>query len=117
DELAVFGQSAEQAGALILERYIAEPVNSETMLQVQEQMEVLGPVLITDISTSCPECGTSQQTAFDMQSFLLTRLKNERKRVMLEVHGIALNYGWAHKEIFDLPRMMRKTYAELIGLN
>ncbi|UOQ64824.1 hypothetical protein [Hymenobacter volaticus] len=87
------------------------------MLWVQQQMETLGPVLITEITTSCPECGVSQQATFDMQSFLLTRLKNERKRLMVEVHAIALNYSWGHNEILNLPRTMRKTYAELIGLN
>jgi hypothetical protein len=81
---------------------------------VEAQMAKLAPVLNLEMEAVCPECGKEQQVRFDMQSFLLLRLKKERPRLLYEIHTIAHCYHWSHEEILQLPRALRKQYVELI---
>lgn len=116
DELAVWGLPAGEAELLMFDRCVAQTVTKESK-QIMEVMEELGPVLTTDLSANCPECGSVQSVQFDMQSYLLTKLKNERKKLVAEIHSIALAYSWSHKEILDLPRSLREAYTGLINQN
>ncbi|MEO6669734.1 MAG: hypothetical protein ABIN36_09685 [Ferruginibacter sp.] len=117
DEIYVRGMPADKAADEILSRCIAQPVADEDMTALIETMEQVAPVLVTDIDIRCPECQQMQKVQFDMQSFLLATVKNERKKVCAEIHSIAMAYGWSHKEILDLPRSLRQAYVSMIGLN
>ena len=116
DEIAVWGLPAEQAEKTLLSRCIPELVSPSSAAAIQQSMEKLAPPLFADMETQCPECGHQQTAHFDMQTFFLARMRNERKRVAAEVHCIATTYKWSHKEILELPRSVRKMYAALIGL-
>ena len=114
DELAVWGLTAAEAGPVMLQRCLPQPVSDEKTSEIEQIMEKIAPILSTDIGVNCPECGNTQNVKFDMQSFLLGKMKNERKRVASEVHRIASAYKWSHQEIMDLPRSLRQTYSNLI---
>jgi hypothetical protein len=116
DELAVAGMPLAEAESRILKRCIADTGTVDCAIEVQSLMKSVAPLLYSEMHATCPECGESQVVIFDIQSFLLSRLKNERKRVTAEVHAIASAYHWSHQEILELPRSLRKTYAGMIGL-
>jgi hypothetical protein len=115
DEMAVWGYPVEVAAEMLLQRCVPGPFQKEKWAAVQQAMAEQAPVLLADMGATCPECGHFQNAHFDMQSFLLARIKNERNRVAAEVHCLAVAYGWAHREILDLPRSLRKTYVSLTG--
>lgn len=114
DEIAVMGAAPEEAETIMFNRCVTQ-TGSVQKNEIMEMMENLGPVLTTDIVVNCPECGTPQSVQFDMQQYLLTKIKNGRRKLAAEVHSIALAYGWSHKEILDLPITMRHTYAGFIN--
>lgn len=116
DELAAFGMPAALAEKHILERCIYPNHNVAIDVDIQSMMKSMAPMLFTEIEAVCPECGERQQVIFDMQTFLLSRMKNERKRVAAEVHCLATAYHWSHDEILKIPRSLRKKYAGMIGL-
>lgn len=111
DELAVANFPAEKAAAMLLERCLIEGDPARDGEQVQEAMAKVAPVLQMEMTALCPECGKEQQLRFDIQSFLLSRLKNERKQTSWEVHRLAFAYKWSHQEILDLPRSLRRLYV------
>jgi hypothetical protein len=115
DEMAVWGLPVEVAEEMLLQRCVPGPIKKERAAEIQLAMAQQAPVLLADMAATCPECGHFQNAHFDMQSFLLARIKNERKKVAAEVHCLAVAYGWAHREILDLPRSLRKTYVSLNG--
>jgi hypothetical protein len=81
---------------------------------VEEAMATMAPVMNLEMQAVCPECAREQKVRFDMQSFLLLRLKKERPRLLYEIHRIASSYHWSQQEILQLPRRLRKQYVELI---
>lgn len=81
---------------------------------LEETLESVAPVFDLDLDARCPECGHNQQVHFDMQSYLLGALLKERRRLLSEVHRIAVTYGWSRREILELARSERRVHLELI---
>ena len=114
DEMHITAATKDDREKLLLERCLVEgnpDLNSE---KVQLKMAELAPVLSMEMEAVCPECKHSQTVHFDIQSFLLTKIKQERPLLLREVHLIASYYHWSHREILELPRNLRKHYAALI---
>ncbi|MBK6878806.1 MAG: hypothetical protein IPG99_20815 [Ignavibacteria bacterium] len=114
DEIQINGFTGAEAEKKLLERCLLEG-NAETDSErVQLKMEELAPMLSMHMQAICPECSHDQEVQFDMQSFFLTKLIQERQGLIREIHYIASQYHWSHQEILDLPRNLRKQYAALI---
>jgi hypothetical protein len=82
---------------------------------VAERLEALAPLLDVDLDTRCAECGHAQQARFDIQSFVLQRLLDEREAVLGEVHALAGGYGWSLQEILSLPRSLRRSLVQRLA--
>ncbi len=75
------------------------------------QLEALAPLLDVDLAADCAECGHAHQMRFDVQTFVLQRLLDERESLLAEVHTLAAGYGWSLTEITRLPRSLRRAFA------
>lgn len=114
DELLIDGYPREEAEMRLLERCLLKgnPVTDNE--KVQLKMAEMAPVLNMEMQAICPECSQVQQVQFDMQSFFLTRLVQDRPGLIHEIHNIATQYHWSQQEILKLPRILRKQYSSLI---
>jgi len=117
DELAVVGLSPEAAQLALLQRCILESNESVEIDDVQEAMEEVGPVMDLELDARCPECGGKQPVHFDIQSYLLRALLQERRRIGREIHRLAVAYGWSLNEILSLPRSQRQAFVEFIEVD
>lgn len=79
------------------------------------RLEALAPLIDVDLETQCAECGHAHIVRFDLQSFVLQRLLDERDIVLGEVHALASGYGWPLQEIGSLPRSLRHALAERLS--
>lgn len=70
------------------------------------------PIFDLELDSPCPECGHIQQAHFDLQSFLLLRLLEERPRLYAEIHTLASAYSWSLTDILGLPRSSRQALAD-----
>lgn len=77
-----------------------------------ERLEALAPLLDVDLEARCTECGHTQLARFDIQSFVLQRLLDEREAVLGEVHALARGYGWSLHEILSLPCSLRRSLVQ-----
>jgi hypothetical protein len=114
DELSINDLNGPEAERKLLERCLIEGNADTDGKKIQSKMAELAPVLSMDMKAVCPECENEQQVQFDMQSFFLTKLIQEKSGLIREVHNIALHYHWSQQEILSLPRNLRKQYAALI---
>jgi hypothetical protein len=88
-----------------------DAVDIETSCQKLEQA---APILDLELDSKCPECGHQQPAHFDVQSYVLKRILNERELLLTEVHYLAVNYNWSLTEIMEMPRTMRKTLTKML---
>lgn len=113
DELAISGLSSDKAVDALLKRCTIE--GSKDMAdQIQVAMAKIAPLMQTEMPTTCPECGAEQQANFDLQSYLLGKLKQEQKVTIRDVHRLASVYKWSHHEILELPRRLRRMYVKMV---
>jgi hypothetical protein len=111
DELAVSSLRLDQAEAGLRARCTLEPGDAEA---IDDAMQSIAPILSLRIAAGCPECGAAQQFEFDVQRFLLSRIRKERPGRQREVHRLASAYGWGLTEILNLPRSERRAFCELV---
>jgi hypothetical protein len=116
DELMVIGLVPMAARRALLQRCVqhAEPMDDDALDAVEAGMERAAPLLNVELSAACAECGREQRVAFDIQTYLLARLNNERARLMAEVHTLAMTYHWSLSDILSLTRGERRQYLALI---
>jgi hypothetical protein len=76
------------------------------------RLESLAPLIDVDLDSRCAECGHAQVVRFDIQSYVLQRILDQRDNVLDEVHALAAAYGWSLAEIGGLPRSMRRALAQ-----
>lgn len=112
DELEVIGLGPQAARRALLKRCtVTEDADPE---RIEAAMESVAPLLNTELQAICPECATAEIMDFDMGTYLLRRLLNDKERLPNEVHMLAMTYGWSHDDILDLTRTERRRYLALI---
>jgi hypothetical protein len=64
------------------------------------------------INVSCPSCHFEFQLPFDVTSFFCAEIEAEARRLLREVHVLALNYGWREAEILEMSAVRRQSYLD-----
>ncbi len=81
---------------------------SRGMSEADPQAEIL-------LEVSCPACATVSPAPFDIVSHLWTELDAWARRMLREVHALALAYGWSEAEILHMSAARRHAYLDLIS--
>lgn len=112
-------ERAAASGSGAIESTLAErcSVSTETTPDadvLQSAMEEVAPLLETELKASCPECGRNHVIHFDIQTYFLSSLLNEKSRLASEIHRLALSYGWSLSDVLSLTRTERRRLVELV---
>jgi hypothetical protein len=114
EELEAAGRAGESAEQWLAEQCVVEAAAMPTVAELERAMEDAAPTIDLELDAGCPECGTHQAVRFDVQSFLLTAIRQGRPRLGRDVHRIASTYHWTREEILVVPRSERRELADLI---
>jgi len=63
----------------------------------------------------CPACGHGWQEPLDIVTFFWAELAAWVRRLLREVHALALAYGWREADILDMSARRRRFYLEMAG--
>ncbi|WP_147397409.1 T4 family baseplate hub assembly chaperone [Amycolatopsis panacis] len=67
------------------------------------------------LSLDCVTCGHHWAAPFDVAAYLWTELDTYARRLMHEVHALALGYGWSESDVLAVSPARRRYYLELAG--
>ncbi len=81
---------------------------SQRMSEADPQAEIL-------LEVSCPACSHTSLAIFDIVSHLWAELDAWARRMLREVHALAIAYGWSESEILHMSGARRRAYLDLIG--
>lgn len=81
---------------------------------VTEQMAEADPQADVQLSLGCPYCGHEWREAFDIVLYFWTEIEAWVRRLLHEVHALALTYGWHEKDILEMNPWRRQFYLSLI---
>lgn len=103
------------AGDLLARLHLDGPeAPPEAVEAVEAALEAADPALALDLSGTCPECGTTQETPFSIAGFLAAALRRDAAFLRREIHVLARGYGWGLGEILSLTRQERQDFVRLI---
>lgn len=87
----------------------------EVETAIEQAMELADPHGNPTLMLDCPNCGHHWQILFDILSFFLLELNDWARRLLQDVHSLALAYGWSESAILALSPWRRRTYLEMLG--
>lgn len=102
--------SAECDGVICTPEQLPEHVT----LAIAHSMAEADPQGDVRFDCTCPHCGTSWESLFDIVSYLWTELSVWAKRTLREVHLLASAYGWREADILAMSSARRQLYLKLI---
>jgi hypothetical protein len=99
DEIVI---SPKELPEEIIDKFLAR------LAECDPQSEVL-------LNLVCPACAHNWQMIFDIVSFFWTEISTQAKRLLREVHTLALAYGWREADILSMSTARRQFYLELVA--
>jgi len=109
DELAIAGLDPQGAEIALARRCAIDAAEADPLAAAAfaAALDEQAPVLDLELDARCPECGHGNRVAFRLQTFLLRALRQERSRLLMQVHRLAAAYGWTLADILSLARDTR----------
>ncbi len=102
---------ADQSSAMISSNELSEVAIARIIAYIAEcdpQAEVL-------LNLECPACSHSWQAIFDIASFFWAEICAQAKRLLYEVHTLAMAYGWCENDILSMSIVRRQFYLEMVS--
>lgn len=97
-------------------RVLAATELSETeVVHLADGMAAVAPRAEILLDCRCAACGHEWQVVFDIVSFLVDELGTLARRLVSEVHVLALGYGWSEAEVLAMSARRRLAYLEMLG--
>jgi hypothetical protein len=126
DLRAVAGLGMAEARSQLFERCVLEArsggetvsvsqLPAEVVEAVIERMAEADPQADVQWEIFCSSCGHRWCEVFDIVSFFWTEIDAWARRILGEVHVLALAYGWRESEILALSPSRRQLYLEMVG--
>jgi hypothetical protein len=78
-------------------------------------IEVHAPDVDLQLDLTCPDCDELFVLPFDTTAFVLAELRRIGRRVIEEIHLLALHYHWAEADILGMSGPRRRRYLALLG--
>lgn len=102
---------ASRDGIVTSPKELPEEIINKLVARLAEcdlQSEVL-------LNLVCPACAHNWQMIFDIVSFFWTEISTQAKRLLREVHTLALDYGWCEADILSMSTARRQFYLEMVS--
>jgi hypothetical protein len=129
DLASAAGMDSESASSHILSRCLSETIPSGASIPIIDAeitkevadkalaaIVTLDPVADISLQLSCASCAHNWSERFDIVSFFWAELEGLARRILREVHELAINYGWSEAEIMALSPLRRQFYLEMTGV-
>jgi len=119
--------SVIQANHLLLQRCIVdvdfnsksievEVLPSDVIALLSQEMSSCDPQAELVLNLQCPSCDQEGQSEFDISAYLWTEFEDLAKRVLQQVHILAVGYGWHEADILAMSAWRRRYYQGLLNL-
>jgi hypothetical protein len=91
--------------------HLPESVESAVLARMEES----DPHLDIRLTLECAACQCRWQAPFEIASFLWIEIEAWARRLLREVHTLAVAHGWRESDILALSPFRRRCYLEMVG--
>jgi hypothetical protein len=90
-----------------------EALPVEVVSALGRKISELDPQADLELELLCPACDHRWEAYFDIVTFLWGELAAYARRLLREVHALALAYGWREADILSMSPLRRRSYIEM----
>jgi hypothetical protein len=83
--------------------------------KLAEHMAKQEPQADIELTLNCPACAHNWQTVFDIVSYFWTEINAEARRLLYDIHILALAYGWRESDILAMSETRRLFYLGMVA--
>ena len=109
--LAACVVEAKRDGQSVAVAELPEPV----VTRIADRMAELDPQADVELALTCPACAHQWVALLDIAEFLWAEVQTSARRLLRDVHALALAYGWREPDVLALSAVRRQAYLEMIG--
>ena len=103
--------SAERGGDQVTADELPQPIVAAVGAALAESDQLAD----VPVPVSCDVCGASWSGYFDIASYLWHEIDAWARRLLSEVHTLAVTYGWTETDVLALPTHRRQHYLQLVS--
>ena len=92
----------------------APPMDDLALDVIEASMALADPMAELLIELPCPACGGGQESLLDIVCFFWSELEARAKRLLREVHDLAMAYGWTESVVLSLTDHRREAYLDMV---
>lgn len=122
---AAMAESLETAEKELLDRIIEQahchdkPVSPDELPEeirtaIAETVDTVDPYAEIQLSLHCNDCNRNSLKLLDITHILWLEISGRAKRLLMEIHLLAKNYGWGEAEILGLSPSRRTVYLQMV---
>jgi len=86
----------------------------EELEQLAARMSEADPLAEISLFFECPTCKSQSEESLDLATFFWAELEAFARRLLYEVHLLAVSYGWTEDEILSLSDTRRSIYLQMV---
>jgi hypothetical protein len=90
-------------------------LSTELISRLARRMAECDPQAEVLLDLRCPTCEHGWLESFDIVTFFWAELTTWVRRLLREVHTLALAYGWREADILNMSARRRRFYLEMAG--
>jgi hypothetical protein len=113
-EFAALACDLDSARAVLVESCIEGSNPAHVVARVEARMAELDARADVQLALKCPECAHRWSVVFDIVTLFWREIERRARRLLFDVHELALAYGWSEKEVLGLSAARRETYLEMV---
>jgi hypothetical protein len=88
--------------------------STEKIDDIATRMSTADPLAEISVALDCPICHHASEETLDLCDFLWTEIETRARRMLGDVHLLALAYGWAESAILSLSDARRTAYLRMV---
>lgn len=92
----------------------AQPIANLALEDIEAGMARADPMAEVLIDLPCPACGGGHESILDIVSFFWSELEARAKRLLREIHDLAMAYGWTESAVLSLSEHRRAVYLDMV---
>jgi hypothetical protein len=94
---------------------VPEELPDHVVRAIEERLATADPQADVELALSCPMCDHQWLAGFDIGAFFWTEIEAWARRVLHDVHHLALAYGWREPDVLALSPRRRQHYLDMVG--
>ena len=89
-------------------------LSPEALEEIAKKFADADPLAEISVGFDCPICQHTSVDVLDLSSFLWTEFESRARRLLSEVHALALAYGWTESSILSMSDARRAAYLRMV---